>query len=152
MSNTRKPSKPTTTADDVLAETPAPTRKVHSVQKYIDEARVDPFVLGLPDGTELEIEGPTGASLNLFGQAASTGDVDAMLVALCGDAYPAVRDVFDHAGYTATVAVLEDMLGHFGLDNGATEVTLQGPGGGTVRESDPRKIEALLKRGWKLGE
>lgn len=118
--------------------------------EYASEAKHDPFQLPVSDEQTIIIEAPTGASLIQWARAYRTGDMEAMLVTLCGEQWQHVEALLAKAGHSAMENLITDMMLFFDL---AEEVVLVGQGGGKVTEKDPRKIRAMLKQGYRpLGE
>lgn len=114
--------------------------------EYAAEAAHDPFELPVNDDLTIIVEAPTGASLIQWARAYRTGDMEAMLVTLCGDQWQQVEKLLAKAGHSAMENLITDMMLFFDL---AEEVTLIGQGGGKVTEKDPRKIRALIKTGYR---
>lgn len=117
-----------------------------SWDQYADEAKADPFQLPVSEEETLVIEAPTGASLIQWARAYRTGDMEAMLITLCGEQWNRVEQLIAKAGMKAMENLVTDMMLFFDL---AEEVTLVGQGGGKVTEKDPRKIRAMLKQGYR---
>lgn len=113
---------------------------------YAAEAAHDPFELPVSDELTIIVEAPTGASLIQWARAYRTGDMEAMLVTLCGDQWQQVEKLLAKAGHSAMENLITDMMMFFDL---AEDVTLVGPGGGKVTEKDPRKIRIMLKQGYR---
>jgi hypothetical protein len=123
----------------------AKQQQFKSWDEYAAEAAHDPFELPTKDETII-IEAPTGASLIQWARAYRTGDMEAMLVTLCGDQWKQVEPLLAKAGHSAFENLITDMMVFFDL---AEDVTLVGPGGGKITEKDPRKIRALMKTGYR---
>lgn len=113
---------------------------------YVAEAAHDPFQLVVSDDQTITVEAPTGASLIQWARAYRTQDIQAMLITLCGDAWSEVEPLLAKAGHAAMENLITDMMLFFDL---AEDVTLVGPGGGKITEKDPRKIRALLNKGYR---
>lgn len=121
-----------------------------SWDQYTEEAKHAPFELPVSKDETLIVEAPTGASLIQWARAYQTGDLEAMLIVLCGDQWPKIEPLLAKAGHEAMNNLVTDMMIFFDL---AEEITLVGQGGGKVTERDPRKIRAMLKQGYRvLGE
>lgn len=114
--------------------------------QYTDEAKIDPFELPVSKDETIIIEPLTGAGLIQFSRAHRTGDMEAMLIVVCGDAWQRVEPLLAKAGVKAMENLLTDMMLHFDLTE---EYVLIGQGGGKITEKDPRKIRALMKQGYR---
>jgi hypothetical protein len=114
--------------------------------QYVEEAKHDAFQLPVSDEETIIVEPPTGATLVQWARAYRTGDVEAMLITLCGDQWIRIEQLLGTAGHTAMENLITDMMIFFDL---AEDVTLIGPGGGKITEKDPRKIRALMKTGYR---
>lgn len=116
--------------------------------EYAAEAAHDPFELPISDDPDdtIIIDAPTGASLIQWARAYRTGDMEAMLITLCGDQWQKVEPLLAKAGHGAFENLITDMMMYFDL---AEDVILVGPGGGKITEKDPRKIRALMKTGYR---
>lgn len=117
-----------------------------SWDQYAEEAKAEPFQLPVSEKETLVIDAPTGASLIQWARAYRTGDMEAMLITLCGEQWQRVEQLISKAGMKAMENLVTDMMIFFDL---AEEVTLIGQGGGKVTEKDPRKIRAMLKQGYR---
>lgn len=118
-----------------------------SFDQYVQEAELDPFELPVSEDHTLVISAPTGVQMLRFAEAYRSQDVQAMLWALTGDQWAELEPLLARAGYKAMNEILADLMIHFDLNE---EVTLVGPGGGEIREKDPRKIQALRRKGYSL--
>lgn len=117
---------------------------------YAREAAVSDFVLRVSDDEVIRVENPTGVQIMRLGQAMRVGDLDAMLLALTGEAHVQITALLGKVGHKALPKLIEDLMDHFGLYE---DVELRGPSGGVVTERRPDKIRALLRSGYKpLGE
>lgn len=114
--------------------------------QYVAEASIDPFVIKAGDES-IEVDNPTGARLLQITRGLRSGDLELILVALCGDAWPQVEALMEGAPHGVLPALVEDMMDHFDLYD---EVTLIGPGGGKVTSSRPREIQSLLSKGYRV--
>lgn len=123
------------------------TQQFKSWDQYAAEATHDPFQLPVSAEETLVIPAPTGASLLQWARAYRSGDMEAMLITLCGEHWQRVEQLLAEAGMKALEALITDMMMFFDL---AEDVALIGPGGGKVSERDPRKIRLLLKQGYTL--
>lgn len=121
-------------------------KQFKSWDEYAAEAKHDPFQLPVSEDQTIIIEAPTGASLIQWARAYRTGDMEAMLITLCGDEWSKVEPLLAKAGHSAFENLITDMMVFFDL---AEDVTLVGPGGGKITEKDPRKIRALMKTGYQ---
>ncbi|WP_343317786.1 hypothetical protein AAFM46_11015 [Arthrobacter sp. TMP15] len=113
--------------------------------QYSAEAKQKPFQLPVSAEETIVIEAPTGASLLQWARAYRQGDMEAMLITLCGEQWQRVEQLLAEAGMKALENLITDMMLHFEL---AEAVVLIGPGGGKVTERDPRKIRLMLKQGY----
>ena len=118
-----------------------------SWDQYTEEAKHDPFQIPVSKDQTIIIDAPTGAALLQWARAYRTGDMEAMLITLCGDQWAQVEPLLAKAGMKAFENLVTDMMIFFDL---AEEVTLVGQGGGKITEKDPRKIRALLKTGYRV--
>lgn len=85
----------------------------YSYQQYMTEATIKPFDLELSDDKALSIPVPDGdALLDIADNQANPRKV---LQLLAGDHYREVMDVFGPAPATALTALIQDMVGHFGI-------------------------------------
>lgn len=119
--------------------------------QYVTEAAIEPFEI--PTGKDtgaIVIDNPTGARLMRITQGLRTGDLELILVALCGDAWEQVEELMNTAPHGVLPKLVEDMMDHFDLYE---DVTLVGPGGGKVTARRPREIQGLINRGYRpVGE
>jgi hypothetical protein len=122
------------------------TQQFKSWDQYVEEAKHDSFQLPVSKDETLVIEAPTGASLIQWARAYRTGDVEAMLITLCGDQWERVEQLLAKAGHAAMENLITDMMLFFDL---AEAITLVGPGGGKVKEKDPRKIRIMMNQGYR---
>ena len=114
---------------------------------YVDEAQVDPFEIPVSNDETIVITAPSGAGMLQFNAAARIGDAEAMLAGITGEKFSEVKKLLSRPGsHKAMDNLIYDMMMHFDL---AEEVELVGPGGGTITEKDPRKIKALINRGYR---
>ena len=126
-----------------------------SWDEYAKEAEHEPFVLPISEKKSVKIEVPTGHRLIQFNRAQRTGDAEAMLIMLCGDAWEEIESLVLSAGHKAMESLMIDIMEFFDL---VEAVTLVGPGKGdkpgpvkTVK--DPRQIAKLLNQGYRpMGE
>lgn len=114
--------------------------------QYAEEGARPPFQLKVSEEETVEVQMPTGAALVRFASSYRDGDMQAMLYAMCGDAWPRIEELISKAPYKAMENLVTDMMLHFEL---AEEHELVAPGGGKRYERDPRKIRALLRQGWR---
>jgi hypothetical protein len=114
--------------------------------QYTEEAKHDPFELPVSKDETLIIQAPSGASLIQWARAYRSQDGEAMLITLCGDQWPRIEQLLAGAGHKAMNELITDMMLFFDL---AEDLTLVGPGGGKVTEKDPRKIQILMKQGYR---
>lgn len=122
------------------------TQQFKSWDQYVEEAKHDSFQLPVSKDETLVIEAPTGASLIQWARAYRSNDIEAMLLTLCGEQWPRVEQLLAKAGHTAMENLITDMMLFFDL---AEPITLIGPGGGKVKEKDPRKIRLMLNQGYR---
>lgn len=123
------------------------TQQFKTWDQYTEEAAHDAFELPVSKDETLVIQAPTGASLIQWARAYRSNDIEAMLLTLCGEHWPRVEQLLSKAGHTAMEALITDMMLFFDL---AEPMTLVGPGGGKVKEKDPRKIRLMLNQGYRL--
>ncbi|QDF19525.1 tail assembly chaperone [Arthrobacter phage Kumotta] len=114
--------------------------------QYKAEAAHEPFELPVSETETIVIEAPTGASLIQWARAYRAGDLEAMLLTLCGEHWKRIEELLAGAGHEAMQNLVTDMMIFFDL---AEDVVLVGPGGGKVTEKDPRKIRIMLKQGYR---
>lgn len=114
---------------------------------YVIEAQHDPFELKVSDVETIVIEAPTGAGMLHAARAFRNGDPEAMLSAMCGDQWTKVEPLLASAPFAAMQELSTDMMVFFDLTD---DIVLVGPGGGEVTENDPRKVQALLKAGYRV--
>lgn len=128
---------------------PAPRTKpkTYNWDDYTAEAEAPDFVLTTADG-EIRITNPTGARVVRLAQAMQRGDMDAMLLALTGDAYPEVNKLLATSGHKALPRLLEDLQQHFDMYD---DVELVSPDGVTVKATTPKRIRELLALGYVSG-
>lgn len=118
--------------------------------KYVEEAKLEPFELKISDDETLTFEAPSGAALMHIMQGLRTGDLELILSALAGDEWSRLQELFGSAGHKALPALTEDLMDHFDLYE---PVTLVGPSGGKVTRKRPREIQSLLNQGYRpVGE
>lgn len=119
--------------------------------QYVTEAKIEPFEIPVgKDAEPIVIDNPTGARLLRITQGLRQGDLELILVALCGDAWEKVEALMDSAPHGVLPELVEDMMNHFDLYE---DVTLVGPGGGKVTARRPREIQGLINRGYRpVGE
>lgn len=117
-----------------------------SWDEYTEEAKHDPFELPVGKEDTIIVQALTGAGLIQFARAQRSGDIEAMLIVICGDAWQRIEPLLAKAGLKAMENLLTDMMLHFDL---AEEHVLIGQGGGKITEKDPRKIRALMKQGYR---
>ena len=122
------------------------TPTTHQWDAYVSEAQHPPFVLQVRDQEDLVIEAPTGAASLQAARAFRAGDAQAMLWALCGDAWPRVEELVATAPLKAMDNLITDLALHFDL---LPAQHMVGPSGGQKRVKDPREIERLLNMGWQ---
>jgi hypothetical protein len=114
--------------------------------QYADEARIEAFQLPVSKDEVLTIAAPSGAAIIQWSRAYRSGDSEAMLSALTGDHYARIRELVSRAPFEAMQNLVTDIMVHFRLTD---EIRLEGPGGGTITERDPRKVQKLIGAGYK---
>lgn len=119
----------------------------HRWDTYAAEAQVPDFVIETGTGDDVRIVNPTGVQILRVSQGMRSGDLDLVLLGLTGDAYDKIMALLGTTGHKAFPKLVEDLMDHFGLYE---EITLQGPGGGTVTETRPTKVKALLAMGYTV--
>jgi hypothetical protein len=118
--------------------------------EYVREAEIPPVTLEVADGEPIEFTAPTGVALIRIMRGLRDGDIEAILIALCGDEWPRMEKLLGGAHHPAFPAITEDLMDLFKLYE---DITLVGPGGGKVTERRPTKIQKLLNMGYRpLGE
>lgn len=118
--------------------------------QYVQEAGHAPFELVVSDTETISIPAPTGAALMQWARAYRTGDMEAMLITICGDQWERVEPLVTNAPFKAFEKLVMDIMVFFELPE---EHDLVGPSGGTRTERDPRIIRRLIKQGWRpVGE
>ena len=123
------------------------TPTTHTWDAYVAEAQHPPFVLQVRDQEDIVIEAPSGAASLQASRAYRAGDAQAMLWALCGDAWPRVEALIATAPLTAMNNLVTDIGLHFDL---LPTQWMVGPSGGRKAVKDPREIERLLNMGWQF--
>ena len=122
------------------------TRKsTHSWDQYVKEAEAEDFILNVDDETTIRVTNPTGIRVMRVAQGMRTGDLDAILLGLTGEAYEAIKGLLATSGHKALPKLVEDLMDHFDMYD---EIELVGPGGGTVKATRPREIRGLLSSGY----
>lgn len=125
------------------------TPTTHQWDAYAAEAQTPPFVLEVSGQDDIVIEAPSGAASLQAARAFRSGDAQAMLWALCGDAWPRIEALIATAPTKAMDNLVTDLSLHFDL---LPATYLVGPSGGHKRVKDPREIERLLGLGWQVAE
>ena len=123
------------------------TPTTHSWDAYAAEAQHPPFVLQVSGQEDIVIEAPSGAAGLKAASALRADDAEAMLWALCGEAWPRVKDLIATAPLDAMMNLLWDLNLHFDM---LPSYQMVGPSGGTRRVKDPREIERLTDMGWQI--
>lgn len=120
--------------------------------QYVSEVESDavPFELPVDKDTTLYFDPPTGARIEHFSRAWREGDTNLALWALAGDSWPELEKLTANKHFKVVRNIMEDMARHFKLIPEAEEVELRGPGGGTVKESDPQRIQQLQGLGFTI--
>jgi hypothetical protein len=114
--------------------------------RYVEEAKIEPFRLEVSADETLVFEAPTGVALIRIMQGLREGDLHLILTAICGDQWDRVEQLLGGASHKAMPQLVEDLMDHFELYE---DVTLIGPSGGKVTARRPRKIQALLNQGYR---
>lgn len=119
--------------------------------QYVTEANIDAFEI--PTGKEsgpIVISNPTANQIMRISQGLRTGDLELIIVNLCGDSWEQVEALMETAPHGVLPVLVEDMMAHFDLYE---DVTLVGPGGGKVTAKRPREIQGFINRGYRpVGE
>lgn len=123
------------------------SKQFKSWDQYTEEANQEPFELPVSGEETILIQPVSGAGLIQFSRALRTNDLEAMLMIICGESWSRVEPLLAKAGIKAFENLLTDLMIYFDL---AEEHTLIGQGGGKVREKDPRKIQAMIKQGYRF--
>lgn len=115
--------------------------------QYAAEADAPDFVLHRTkdDPDPIHVTNPTGARMLRVAQGTRAGDLDAILLGLCGEAYPEVNKLVAKAGHKALPRLVEDIMDHFDLYE---DIELEGPGGGTVTARRPTEVQKLVRMGY----
>jgi hypothetical protein len=111
--------------------------------QYAQEAEIEPFRLKVSDDETLAFEVPTGAALMRIMSGLRQGDIEQIMVALAGDQWQRLEELFGDVGHKALPSLCEDLMDHFDLYE---PVTLVGPGGGKVTRKRPTQIQALINQ------
>ena len=114
--------------------------------EYVEEARIEPFELGISDDETLVFEAPTGAALIQIMRGLRAGDLEVILANLAGDQWERLLELFGGAGHKVMPSLTEDLMDHFQLYE---PVTLVGPGGGKVTRKRPTDIKRMLDQGYR---
>lgn len=123
------------------------TQQFKSWDQYSSEAKKTPFELPVSEDETIIIQPVSGAGMIQFARAYRAGDLEAMLIVMCGESWKQVEALLPTAGPEAMNNLMTDMMLHFDL---AEEVILIGQGGGERIEKDPRKIRAMLNQGYRV--
>jgi len=123
------------------------SQQFKSWDQYVAEAAHAPFELPVSEDETLVIQAPTGVTLIAWARAYRTGDVELMLSTLAGEHWERIQDLLSRAGHMALENLVTDMMLFFDL---AEDMELIGPGGGKVKEKDPRKVRLMLKQGYRM--
>ena len=123
------------------------TKQFKTWDQYSAEAKLAPFEIPVSEEETIIIEPVTGAGMIQFARAFRTGDLEAMLIVMCGEKWKRVEALVATAGPEAMNNLMTDMMLHFDL---ADEVVLVAQGGGERTEKDPRKIRAMINQGWRV--
>lgn len=122
----------------------------HSWDEYVEEAAHEPFVLDYREDGEIRsitINQPTSIQMMRVAQGLRSGDPEAIMIGLCGDAWEQIYDLLAKpgVGMQAMLRLEKDLLAWFDLND---EVEMVGPGGGKRRVKDPEEIARLVRMGW----
>lgn len=123
------------------------TQQFKTWDQYAKEAEQAPFELPVSEDETIIVPAPSGAALLQWARAYRSGDIEAMLITLCGEQWKRVEQLVARAGLKAMENLITDMMLFFDL---AEDVNLVGQGGGKVTERDPRKIKVMLKQGYRV--
>ena len=96
--------------------------RTYRFDRYVAEARAEPFVLELAGGEQISIPAPDGDTVLEIEESRSSRRT---LELLCGDEYERVRELVGGAPASVLTALVSDMVEHFGL-------TPVPPGGGSA--------------------
>jgi hypothetical protein len=88
------------------------TTRTYKFDRYLTEARAEPFVLEVGDGDEVSIPAPDGDTVLAIEESRSSRRT---LELLCGDQYDRVRELIGPAPAGVLTALVADMVEHFGL-------------------------------------
>lgn len=86
--------------------------KTYKFNRYVTEAKAEPFVLELEDDDQLSIPAPDGETVMAIEESRSSRRT---LELLCGDSYDKVWSLVGGAPASVLNALVGDMADHFGL-------------------------------------
>jgi len=121
--------------------------------EYQAEAEHPPFVIPVTKTKKVTVPAPTSAQVTQYNRAARHGDPEAMLIAVCGEAWPQVEELVNKVNHKVAENLLADLTMFFDL---VEEVTLEGPAphpdkpGPRVTTKDPRQIGKLYNQGYRI--
>lgn len=114
--------------------------------QYTEEAKIEPFELPISADETLVFEAPSGAALIQIMRGLRNGDLEVILANLAGDQWDRLLQLFGGVGHKAMPALTEDLMDHFELYE---DVTLVGPGGGTIKRRRPTDIKRMIDQGYR---
>ena len=95
-----------------------------SWDQYVKEASKPPFEIPVDDENTITINEPTGAQVIEAQRLAATGDVEAQLRCICGEAADEVVPLILGAPAGVMSALVVDIMRHFGYDAGEVPTSL----------------------------
>lgn len=114
--------------------------------KYVEEAEIEPFRLGISPEEVLPIEQPSGIALLRIAQGMRTGDLELLIRSLVGEHWDRIQTLLGGAGHKALPALVEDLMDHFDLYE---DITFIAPNGSKVTARRPIEIQKLLNQGFR---
>lgn len=122
----------------------------YSWDDFVTEAEIQPYELKVSADKTIVIDNPSGAALMHISSGMRNGDLEFILVNLCGDSWPDVQELVQDAPHGVLPSLVESLMDHFDLYE---PITLIGPGGGKVVRRKPREIRAMMNQGYRpMGE
>lgn len=100
-------------------------RKFKTWDSYVKEASHPPFELPVSEDKVITIEAPTGGQLMEAQKLAATGDVEAQLRVICGDASDEVIPLIKQAPGHVMGALITDIMEHFGYSTAGEALASQ---------------------------
>lgn len=88
--------------------------KTYRFDRYMTEARAEPFTLEISDDETISIPAPDGETVLAIEESRSSRRT---LVLLCGEHYDRVNSLVAKAPARVLTALVNDMVNHFGLND-----------------------------------